>query len=367
MDSVTQFALGATVGAAVLGKHVGVRRAAITGGLLGTLPDLDVYIPVDDPVEAFVGHRGATHSLIVHALITPLIGEALVRSFAKLRPIRPLAYAAVFLCLTTHALLDAMTIYGTRLFWPIWDEPLGLGSIFIIDPLYSLPLLVMTIWAVFRREWTERYGKAVKTALVFSTLYLGWTAVGQQIAEARGISYLEERGLPKDQILAGPTPLNSLFWRLISVDGSTYYHVYVPLLAGVDSITAYRHQRWGTDIQCWAEREVAGSGVAATLADFADGFYEIVRRNGDVVVSDLRMGSYPQFVFRFAVASYADGIISDKPPVRLPTVRRWPGDMDWLVAGVTGARMIRLQEEARLVADPRTQISRTEAAVPNAC
>ena len=72
MDSVTQFALGATVGAAVLGKRLGVRRAAIAGGLLGTLPDLDVYIPVDDPVESFVGHRGATHSLIVHALITPL-------------------------------------------------------------------------------------------------------------------------------------------------------------------------------------------------------------------------------------------------------------------------------------------------------
>ena len=107
--------------------------------------------------------------------------------------------------------------------------------------------------------------------------------------------------------------------------------------------------------------------MVATLADFADGFYEIVRRKGNVVVSDLRMGSYPQFVFRFAVASYANGIISDKPPVRLPTVRQWPGDMDWLVAGVTGARMIRLQEEARLVADPRTQSSRTEAAVPNAC
>ena len=48
------------------------------------------------------------------------------------------------------------------------------------------------------------------------------------------------------------------------------------------------------------------------------------------------MGSYPQFVFRFAVASYADGIISDKPRAasnRPPMA----GDMDWLVAGVTGA------------------------------
>ena len=96
MDSVTQFALGATVGTAVLGRRVGARSGIIIGGLLGTLPDLDVFVPVADPVASFIGHRGATHSLIVHTLVTPLISEALVRSFAKLRNIRPLAYAAVF-------------------------------------------------------------------------------------------------------------------------------------------------------------------------------------------------------------------------------------------------------------------------------
>ena len=74
MDSVTQFTLGAVVGAVVLGR-LGLRRAAITGGILGTLPDLDVYLPADDPIESFVGHRGWSHSLIVHAVVTPLIAE----------------------------------------------------------------------------------------------------------------------------------------------------------------------------------------------------------------------------------------------------------------------------------------------------
>ena len=32
MDTVTQFALGAGIGAAVLGRRIGVRKAAITGG-----------------------------------------------------------------------------------------------------------------------------------------------------------------------------------------------------------------------------------------------------------------------------------------------------------------------------------------------
>ena len=201
MDSVTQFALGATVGTAVLGRRVGARSGIIIGGLLGTLPDLDVFVPVADPVASFIGHRGATHSLIVHTLVTPLISEALVRSFAKLRNIRPLAYAAVFFCLTTHALLDAMTVYGTRLCWPIWDEPVGLGSIFIIDPLFSLPLLIVTIWAAFLHQWTVLYGRAVPCALSLSALYLGWTVIGQQIAEARGVKHLKEWGLSAKKYL----------------------------------------------------------------------------------------------------------------------------------------------------------------------
>ena len=40
MDSVTQFALGAAVGTAVLGRRIGLRRAALSGGLLGTMPEV---------------------------------------------------------------------------------------------------------------------------------------------------------------------------------------------------------------------------------------------------------------------------------------------------------------------------------------
>ena len=356
MDSITQFALGATVGAALLSKRAGPRSGIIIGGLLGTLPDVDVFVPFADPVASFVGHRGATHSLIVHTLVTPLISEALVRGFLSLRNIRALVYATVFLCLTTHALLDAMTIYGTRLFWPLWNEPVGLGSIFIIDPLFSLPLLIVTIWAAFLHKWTVLYSRAVRCALFLSALYLVWTVVGQQIAETRGVKYLEEKGLSAREVLAGPTPFNSLFWRVISIDGPTYYHVYVPLLADTNKITAYQHERWGADVSCWAELETSGNSVTTELVNFSDNFYQITRNGIDIVVSDLRMGSYPQFVFRFAVAAYSDGIITKKKPIRLPTKRHWAGDSDWLIAGIMGKRMIRPKEKTHLIVDKTTQV-----------
>lgn len=62
MDSLTQLTFGAACGEAILGKKVG-RKALIWGAILGTLPDLDVFIPLGSPVDDFVYHRGFSHSL----------------------------------------------------------------------------------------------------------------------------------------------------------------------------------------------------------------------------------------------------------------------------------------------------------------
>jgi len=43
MDSLTQAALGAAVGEAVLGKKIG-NKAAVVGAIIATIPDLDVLL-----------------------------------------------------------------------------------------------------------------------------------------------------------------------------------------------------------------------------------------------------------------------------------------------------------------------------------
>jgi len=219
MHSLTQAVLGAGVGAALLGRRLGPRRAAVLGAVLGTLPDLDVFFPFDDPVDSFVLHRGATHSLLVQTLAAPLFGEALLRLFKALRAARGRVYLAVYLCFATHALLDAMTVYGTRIFWPLWPQPLGLGSVFIIDPLYTLPLLLAFLWALSLRAWTPRFGGVLALCVLLSSAYLGWGAVVQRLAEGRAVDILAARGVTPARLLAIPTPFNSLFWRVIAMDG----------------------------------------------------------------------------------------------------------------------------------------------------
>lgn len=342
MDSLTQLALGAGVGAAVLGRRIGPRRAAAAGAVLGTLPDLDVFWPFADPVDAFVLHRSATHSLVVQALATPLLGEALRRLVRDLRGERWRTWAAVYLCLSTHALLDAFTVYGTQLLWPLSSHPFGVGSVFIIDPLYTLPLLLALAWALCVRSWTPGFGRVLASALVLSSLYLGWSAAAQRLAGARAASVLADAGIVPERSMATPTPFNTLFWRVIALDGDRYLNLYVPILGGREAVTAYAHPRGAAG--CLDRVPAAGR-----LSRFAHGFVR-VEADGDArIVADLRMGLTPYYVFRFAVAEAAGGGLLAVPPRRAMVTRSTEGDLAWLADGMRGQKAMRPVEAAAAV------------------
>lgn len=362
MDSATQFVLGACVGAAVLGPKIGPRKAVILGGLMGTVPDLDVFYPYETAVDSFVLHRGPTHSLVIHALAAPIFGEIalrVLRAFGDVqeRVDRLRVYLAVFLCFATHALLDAMTIYGTKLFWPLSPEPFGLGSVFIIDPLYTIPLVVLTLWGLFQGRWGARYRKGIAVALVASTAYLGWTAGAQQMALARAeeaVGGFQD----SDRVLSIPTPLNSLFWKVILLRDDSYANIYVPLLGDKAEITAYAHDRNTQSIGCATELD-----ELRRVAWFSR---DIVRfeRVGDVLrIADLRMGLTPGYVFRFEVGRFdVDGLVPI--PVRqIEEERAVEGELAWLQSGMMGEGVPRASESGAEVALPLPDVltARSEA------
>lgn len=344
MDSATQFVLGACVGAAALGPRIGPRKAVLIGGFLGTVPDLDVFFPYDGPVDSFVLHRGVTHSLLVQALATPLFGEAILRVFRAFEKFEtPLSrmrvYAAVYLCFATHALLDGMTVYGTQLLWPVSSEPFGQGSIFIIDPLYTLPLLVLTVWALCLGRWRERFRKGLIAAFALSTGYLAWSAGAQQVAIARASDAIGTR-LPSDRFLATPVPFNTLFWKVVLLRDDDYVNLYVPLLGGSDDILAYAHRRNVGVLSC--AEEIPDT---QRIADFSQGFVRLEREGDSVRIADLRMGLTPDYVFRFEVGRITPNGILPTVAKRMAPARELSRDLDWLLNGIQGKGTMRLAEQ----------------------
>ncbi|MDX1608936.1 MAG: metal-dependent hydrolase [Halofilum sp. (in: g-proteobacteria)] len=300
MDSVTQIVFGAAVGGAVAGRRAGWRGFA-WGAAVGTMPDLDSFYDYGGPVANFTWHRGYTHSLFVQTLAAPLIAWPIERLHRHLGVGYRRWLAAVWLILITHALLDAFTIYGTQLLLPFSDHPFGLGSIFIIDPAYTLPLIVGVVGALWlRRDW-ERARRWNLAGLLISTLYLGWGVTAQQWVEHRAQAAIEQADLPAERMLATPTAVNSLLWRIVAVGEDAHWEA-LHLLGSDEPIEfrRYPNQRQlleGIEDQ-WAVRR---------LQDFTHGFYAVTEEDGRVVISDLRMGQVGFYAFAYAVGRVEDG------------------------------------------------------------
>ena len=148
---MAQAALGAAVAVGVMHRRTAVCRAASWGAVGGTLPDLDVLIDHGDPILNMVLHRAESHALFWFALFSAPLAWLAVRLHGQ-QTLWKRWWLALWLVLITHPLLDAMTVYGTQLLLPFTDHPFGVGSLFIIDPLHTVPLLVGAVLALSWRS-----------------------------------------------------------------------------------------------------------------------------------------------------------------------------------------------------------------------
>lgn len=315
MDSVTQIALGAAVGEAVLGRKVG-NRAILWGAIAGTLPDLDVFVPLGDVVMDFTYHRSASHSLFVLALVTPLLVWLINRVHPSLRVYRRRWLLLVYLVFATHVLLDSFTAYGTQILWPVSDTPVAWSTIFIIDPLYTLPLLVGVIAALVMTRDNGRGHLANRAGLVVSSLYLCWTVAASFIAEQGFRSALQAQGIVHEQLYVTPAPFNSLLWRAVVIDGRGYYESYYSMFDDGSDI-AFVH--YPSDRRLLDGLE--DHWPVRRLQWFSRGIYSVTRLQDDIVISDLRMGIEPNYVFRFKVGEYANPQVRAVVPERLVEAR----------------------------------------------
>lgn len=304
MDSVTQAALGGALGGVVLGKQLG--RAALVGGaLLATVPDLDVLIDYGSAVANFTQHRGFSHSLLVLVPLALFLGAVLHRW----RPHVSLARWCMFtnLVLVTHPLLDAFTTYGTQLLWPL-AGPAALHSIFIIDPFYTLPLLIACAIAAFRPTGQ----RALVVGLALSSVYLGWSFVGQQLITQRVMPILVNEGVENAPRLVQPMPFSTLFWR-ITVMGQ---YERLEITTGFLSDGSPAVERYARKPEL--ALEVGQLQEGQRLVWFTRGFLEFDVREGVLTATDIRLGLPGAHPFTFALAERKAGRWAPLTSYQLP-------------------------------------------------
>jgi inner membrane protein len=295
MDTVSQIALGAAVGVAVMRRRAPLWQSALWGALCGTLPDLDALIDHGDPIRNMTFHRAESHALVWLTLASPLVAALPAWLHRRGSPGFRRWWLAVWLALVTHPLLDAMTIYGTQLLLPFTDHPFGVGSIFIIDPLYTLPLLIGVTAALALRSTR---GLAWNSAgLVLSSAYLAWSVAAQAHVERIARESLAAQGIQAEPLFVGPAAFSTVLWRAVAMTPDGYHEGFYSLL---DDAPRMRFDAFARDRPLY--ESLKQQWPVARMAWFSHGFFKMHERDGVAYITDLRMGQEPGYVFSFAVA-----------------------------------------------------------------
>ena len=295
MDSLTQIALGSAVSYAILGKSLG-RKSLLVGAAFGTLPDLDVLINFGGDIENFVYHRSFSHSLLIQLLLSPLLAWLLMRmDWAKSVSLTRWSLA-IFAILSTHALLDSFTVYGTQLLWPVSTYPFSTSSIFIIDPIYTVPLLLSCIALCFARM--QPYARYLNTgALLISSLYLVWGLAAKWSINDKIHQALDAQDIRYTHYVSTPTLFNTILWRAVAVTDQGHYEIYASMF---DTPADVDIQFYPTDNALLAQ--LKDSHRVKLLQWFTKGIYGVYQQNNQVILSDLRMGLEGYYTFSFVVA-----------------------------------------------------------------
>lgn len=307
MDSLTQIVLGAAVGEAVLGKKVG-NKAMLYGAIAGTIPDLDILASyVTDTVTALEIHRGFTHSIFFSVFFAPIFGW-LVSRYESYKDFKAWSWL-FFWAFLTHPILDAHTTWGTQLFWPL-EYRLAFKSIFVIDPLYTLPFLLFLILAMFQKRDAPKRRLYNKVGIIISSSYLLLTFVLKGMAFNEFEMALKDQHIEYSEIETKPAPFNTILW---SANVETKKNYLIGYYSFFDSKPIHfvtypkNHDLLGELIQ--------DEKVQRMIA-VSKGWFTITKKENGLYYNDLRFGllslkpNSQNFAFQYEIKTTNSGKVS---------------------------------------------------------
>lgn len=288
MDSITQAALGAAVGEAILGRRLG-NRALAWGALFGTVPDMDAVFSV------FFGnatnlwwHRGPSHSLVVMIAASWWLGPRLAKLWKREKISAKRAGWFVFAAWSTHVLIDCFTVYGTSVFWPLPLKRVAFNNLFIIDPLFTLPMLVTLVWLAFLRTKKQLPKRRRLNAwgLGLSAAYALLSVAAKYRVSSGFEADLARRDITCQRRMEAPTAFNILLWRCVADRGDELWVGYRSVFEGSTSRVRWTAYPKGAE----AVAHLKDERGFRTVDWFSDGWWIASPHVKGAWIGDLRFG-----------------------------------------------------------------------------
>lgn len=308
MDSLTQIVLGASVGEVVLGKKIG-NKAMFWGAVAGTIPDLDVLAnPFLDTLGEMSFHRSLTHSFLFCLLASPALGWLFKNKFFQNSEVTQREWSWLFFWgFLTHIALDCFTTWGTQIFFPFSRHAVAFHSIFVIDPLYTIPLMGFLIVAMFYKKGTFNRGMFNGLGLVVSSMYLFVALVNKGIADKVFEENFERQGITQVQeYISKPTPFNSILWGITAKAKDGFYLGYHSLFDEDHNVT-YQFVRHNQDLL----QNLQPTPDLQRLIEITQGYFTVEKAPEEgYYINDLRFGQFngwlssgekPEYVFIYHI------------------------------------------------------------------
>ena len=282
MDSISQGVLGAAIGEAILGKKIG-NKGAIIGAIVATIPDLDVMLYLFySKFDMLSIHRGFSHSIVFSVLGAFLIAFAL----SKMKWFQDIKFKILllftWLCLFTHMLLDAFTAYGTQLFLPFSDQRVGFDSINVVDPVYTVPLIIGLVLSLGIYKSSEKRSRFNNFGLIISSLYLVFTLLNKEGVKTAVSNEFSNENIAYTSLLTMPVGMANINWYGVA--------------KGKDSIYMLKHSIFSNEnepIEAFPINEEYLNEVDEAVADkmrwFAKGYYTVEKVDEAIRIYNLQV------------------------------------------------------------------------------
>jgi inner membrane protein len=236
VDTITHSLLGALVVRAGFpaqqSRHPFTnRQRLLAGAIAGTFPDID-YIAswVDPMIYLTLWHRSITHSFVMLPLWALLLGVTLsfvFRQRSEWRYLSMLAGAAML----SHIASDLITVYGTQVLAPLSSWRASIGTTFIIDPWFTLVVLIGCI-AGFKSTSNRLPYASLAVLLVYVLFQGGLKQQALSIAQA----HAQVEGILAVRSAAFPQPFSPFNWKIV-IESDAYYDIgYVNLSGGYATV-----------------------------------------------------------------------------------------------------------------------------------
>lgn len=285
MDTITHSAIGMCLGELIAGKQLG-KKAMLYGIIASNIPDVDVTASVwINPADALLAHRGFTHSILFAVLCTPLLALAAIK-WSKKKTLSFNHWMILFGSgLFVHIFIDAFTTYGTGWFEPFSHQRISFNTLFIIDPLYSLPLLISAILILVKKKNFPRRAMIAKAGIYTATIYMLLSISVKLYVDTRVKHSFAASHISCNNFMTTPTPFNILLWYIIGKTDSDYYIGYYSIFDSKFPIAFSHIHNSDSLIAKVADREELDK-----LIRFSQGYYVYTHKGDTVYINDMRFG-----------------------------------------------------------------------------